>query len=1290
MDWPIFRLTMRPLACLSLVALCCAAATPQAAPTNLALFEPGGIPSARDAAPDLTYGAQKAADGSTDTGWVSGEGGYPTWLRIEWRFAVQVDELVLRQWPACPVAGVGPIGAYTMEALVDGQWRPVASGDASGLPREAEVRSKPTTPLVTTAIRLTVSSSPARRVAVSELQVLGPHPVLPLNWAPAWQGRLIWTQPSLGMAQRQPVRRYLRRSFTLERAGEVTAAYLAACAFDRLTTLWLNNVPLLADISYNGGLCRQAKTRRVATDTLREGENVLAASVDDIYECGSHGLLAELVLVRADGTRAVIATDTNWKGQEDQGLVPAWRKPGFRDTGWVPCSVVAGPNGRWHWLWNVPHPELAPRDTLTVVGLEVSPPQVRAGTDATCRLTFECTRRPGADYAVAVRLGQPSLMADHDFELWGAAMPPREAATSAWEAGRHTVVIKLHVPPEAPRDTPATLLVSLPDAGCGLATSLPGCQVDAYGLHFTIPVLRETAGAPAATAAPPAGFTPSEVRTVGGTPTLHLAGRPVAPILWSSSYGNYRRYSAYAASGVKLFRPLIAGSPICAPHEADDYYPWWLARVDEMLSAAVSVDPDIKLLPAVAMDPSPQVLFDEPSEQMVSGRGHLVIDNSLFYPDLGQVRPTFMSQAWRRLGAEGLTRLVQHMAAQPYARSVVGLCFFAGRAGENYYGGNELNLFINEQGAYDARPQAQWDVGDFSAAARQTLRRFLVDKYGTDEALRTAWRRADLRFDDIPDPARFRREEVCDTLVGLGRGPSAGSLRDARAPGVGSLPMDYYQCFAEAMIDTFAAWGHAVKQASAGRLLTGCYYGYAAGQLLTCLPGFAGHTALARACDTPDLDFLCSPIDYSACRRAGSPVWAYNIPDSLRLHNKLWIYEFDSRTHLAAIGPKTYSSAETVAVMQRDAALALTHGAGWWWYEFSEGQRGAQSREWFLDPEFLASAGQLKRVYDHSLALPDRGPSAQIAVFYHGETLTAQDIFPPTLALNISLSRLTLFDSMPRIGAPYDLYNLADIVALAESGRLSQYRMCLFLNPFYLTAADRQALERCKSEGRTLVWLWGPGLGQVGESLSVERVAAVTGIPAIRLLPERAVPTCRMGAEASPLLQGLAAGYELAPRVFSPGDQWERFGNEIGPLLYVDPQATGPDTRILGHWVLGGKLRPDMGAFCLREMRRDGVRQWASVYSAVPYLSPELLRNIAREAGVHIYRETNGVLFADRHFVAIHTGAQPATDLLRLPLSTTIHDVLNHRTVGRDTASLQLNVPAYSTALYYLGEGPPE
>ena len=123
---------MKPIGRLVLACVCVVAAS-RAAVVNLALRGSGGTPSAlATTPPDLTYSAQKACDGNEQTGWVSLSGALPVWLRVEWPFPVEVQEVALRQFAPAGFKDVGPLGAYTIETQGrDGTWQAVAAGNAA-------------------------------------------------------------------------------------------------------------------------------------------------------------------------------------------------------------------------------------------------------------------------------------------------------------------------------------------------------------------------------------------------------------------------------------------------------------------------------------------------------------------------------------------------------------------------------------------------------------------------------------------------------------------------------------------------------------------------------------------------------------------------------------------------------------------------------------------------------------------------------------------------------------------------------------------------------------------------------------------------------------------------------------------------------------------------------------------------------------------------------------------------------------------------------------------------------
>jgi hypothetical protein len=393
------------------------------AEVNLALMAQGGMPLALASAPEPAYAAAKAADDNRQTAWVSGLGERPVWWEVRWRFPVTVTKVVLQAPESYPAGSRAP-QSWLLESKVDDQWQRVSEGQWEGDGEGGGETAVTFEPLTTMALRLVFEPRGEAAVAIGEVAVMGPAPVLPLAQAPAWQGRYIWVHPSLSIARREPVRAYLRRTFTIDDPTTVQQAWVVALAYDRLQGLWVNNQLILQDQSYHRGMMREAQVREVPRELLIAGENVICAEVHDLTEVGSQGLLAELILMDAAGQRTIIATDSQWRAQVDQGSVPQWRQPGFGDGNWPLCQVRQSPNGRWHWLWNVACPTLSPPDVLRLTALRVDPPRPRPGSEATVYLTFECDRSPARDYTVIVRLGESLLMANADHELWGAAVGP--------------------------------------------------------------------------------------------------------------------------------------------------------------------------------------------------------------------------------------------------------------------------------------------------------------------------------------------------------------------------------------------------------------------------------------------------------------------------------------------------------------------------------------------------------------------------------------------------------------------------------------------------------------------------------------------------------------------------------------------------------------------------------------------------------------------------------------------------------------------------------------------------
>lgn len=93
---------------------------------------------------------------------------------------------------------------------------------------------------------------------------------------------------------------------------------------------------------------------------------------------------------------------------------------------------------------------------------------------------------------------------------------------------------------------------------------------------------------------------------------------------------------------------------------------------------------------------------------------------------------------------------------------------------------------------------------------------------------------------------------------------------------------------------------------------------------------------------------------------------------------------------------------------------------------------------------------------------------------------------------------------------------------------------------------------------------------------------------------------------------------------------------------------------------------------------------WRSVYAAEPNLPAGTLKRIAAEAGVHIYCDAEDPLWANSHFVAIHS-ARGGKREIRLPEKIgQIRELFSGQVVAMQTDRFEVDVVGPSTLLFFL------
>jgi hypothetical protein len=716
----------------------------------------------------------------------------------------------------------------------------------------------------------------------------------------------------------------------------------------------------------------------------------------------------------------------------------------------------------------------------------------------------------------------------------------------------------------------------------------------------------------------------AEVRFHNGAPALFLNGRPAfAGIYWVPAPEKDRWDFAEQAkrnseAGIHIYAFDVGKGREWVGPGTDPAHPFNFSTVEARFGRILEADPlalfHLRIYLETGHDDWWEKAYPQECEVTSEGKRN------------GQ---SFASRVWREQVKEFLRAYASHFERTGLIEHVLAFQVGAGHTGEWVKG--ESSMY--------------WPCGDYSAPMRQHFRSWLRRKYGDDSAaLQSAWSAPKIAFD---------RAEV----------PSADAQLQAkrftfRDPEREQNVIDYYECLADLCADCLTDFCQTAKEATGGRKLAGAFYGYLLE--LAWNGGFfrerpdsnystyqrSGHLGLARVLRSPDVDFLVSPYSYGF-RGIGGDGPSMLPSESVRLHGKLCLIEDDTRTHSDPADPnygRAVSLSESVAVLKRNFAQAVVRGQGIWW------------ATWKVDtakePAFLPLLKMFQRLGTFGLEL-DRRPASEVALVVDDESFFYQS---DRNDLDVPLIFQQRLWGLPRLGAPFDVYLLQDLI----EGRLNGYKLTIFLNAFRLDERRRAALKNTiRRNRRTSLWLYAPGL--IKHRLSIDNMLDLTGIR-FGMGEQPWGPLVHITDFNHPITKGL------------PQDLFWGTNSKLAPLFFVDD----PGAQILGQVVYSqGNCRPGFAVKAFPE--------WTSVYSAAPNLPAPVLRGIAHFAGVHIYSDAGDVLHAGRELLAIHT-VEGGNRVFRLPRPVeVIFDLFENRLIARNTAEFETSLPPASTSLFYTG-----
>ena len=673
-------------------------------------------------------------------------------------------------------------------------------------------------------------------------------------------------------------------------------------------------------------------------------------------------------------------------------------------------------------------------------------------------------------------------------------------------------------------------------------------------IHFSLPGQSTMAGSDNLTA---------RIVFNQGVPVLTLNDQPTIPFLFFFNTSTYR-HEHFLTQQVELSKshgfhlysmPFVSWPWIEQDENGVEITPDF-SKSSRILDRFIEVDPEARFLLRIWSSPPNawKGWAKVPEKERT-----LYADGSSSLMSLGS------EYLWKEF-KDSFSRMVLHFDNSPYAPRILG-------------------YHIGGQNSTEWFPDQYREKGpDYSPVNLAAFRKWLRDKYTSEDQISRAWGKAALTFNqaEIPRfeggrfPIRGIREG--ETLEAFYRQPEEQAW------------VDYSAFTSDLTASRIIDAAQLVKSLTGGRKLTTFFHGY-----VYDLPGsLGGHWNTMRLLNHPSIDILCAPFSYQTTeeRLAGGSSGCMTAIDSVALHGKLWINEDDMRTHLIDVkhdlpkwlseegfGKQTRDLTETLACLQRNLANGLVHRMGTWWMDLIGAGAFNEAKLW----ETLELSW--KPLYMNLLAHPTPyTPDVSFIVDEMSRIYIKND-------WDITYNGLALLrNDIAKTGASTGYYYLEDFI----SGLSPRTKVYVFASVFYLSQEQiDRLLQRLDQEHSTAIWFYAPGfLGP--EGISIERSRKITGI-------DLSVQDGPMGTRGEGILAGLTWGWNT--------------DTKISPRLVVVDPAVEPLGRYMSDTAL------------------SAVRKQTGLHTTAFFgdfrANPEVLHALFSKAGVHLWAENGEIVHTD-------------------------------------------------------------
>ena len=703
---------------------------------------------------------------------------------------------------------------------------------------------------------------------------------------------------------------------------------------------------------------------------------------------------------------------------------------------------------------------------------------------------------------------------------------------------------------------------------------------------------------------------------IDGVVSTPIINGPYGAFLVGKTYSNVKDFGAIDVNLTKVSIRLGEGFP------QTTYRGCWtgkdqfnLSGAIEQIKNALRLNPKAKIILSITLHPYYKFTEDYPTEAWISklntpvrGSGIHINENlKSKVTAKNYIWPSYHSEILKAQYKEQISKIINQLKATKLSKFVVGV----------HIGGGHDNQMVTTH-------------FDYSHCAVKAFRKYLTNKYKTNQALQQAWNNKNVTFQTA-------------------KAPKFQSSKDCFDPKTEQDKIDFFT------FSKFAGWQIADEIAEHSRKIINK-------DIFTmrwCMGPYAGNPGASldiyNFLTQQKFDVLVAQSSYNM-RPPSSPSVSTLPLDSFHLHNKLFTNEFDIRTWNAAPSWEKEIMSITWGLMidypmwqaanRKLAGAMFAKDMGFWYLDMAPG--------WFNHPQILNDIKEVAQIGQKIATMKKSNWQSDTAFIIDDEGMFLRNLPSPEWMFDVTMLIPEQMQLLGSSSIPFARYCLNDLIA---NPKLAQkFKVLIFAGMYNIDAKRQKLLDSLKNANRTLIFLSGTGrLGGAKTGSTIEVKVSNKRIVDHTVIAEKGIKLNVL----SPWMNKRDVHPQKKPAWYDP--------------MFVVSAIPQSNDKIVARFKCNNEP-----AILERQ-----YANWKAVYIGESGgLSPEYLNILAKKAGAYTLCETGFQCKTNGNFMMVHALKNGQTTF-NLPFKCNVTNLYNNK-VYLNTTKIKVNAQAGSTYYFIL------